>query len=194
MTNENSHCWVDAETDDEGLLWAWGSSTPEPRINGVDEGHEYFCVYDEKDDGKPEMTKQFKLLFKVPELEVLSFTASLTEAGFSQVVSRPMKKPNPITDEALFEIDSDFTDLQEQFGCAFSQEEAEAVVAGFDGDVKRASKLYRELTEDYVSSMSVEDLIKAGITEAYDGPMSGEELFDEALKAGRTNPDEDVDL
>ena len=65
-------------------------------------------------------------------------------------------------DEALFEIDSDFTDLQEQFGCAFSQEEAEAVVAGFDGDVKRASKLYRELTEDYVSSMSVDDLIKAG--------------------------------
>lgn len=65
-------------------------------------------------------------------------------------------------DEALFEIDSDFTDLQEQFGCAFSQEDAEAVVAGFDGDVKRASHLYKHLTEGYVSSMSVEDIIKAG--------------------------------
>ncbi len=49
-----------------------------------------------------------------------------------------------------------------RFGCAFSHEEAEAVVAGFGGDVQRASKLYRELTEDYVSHMSVEDLIKAG--------------------------------
>ena len=65
-------------------------------------------------------------------------------------------------DEALFDIGSDLTDLQEQFGGAFSQEEAEAVVAGFDGDVSRAAQLYRELTEDYVSHMTVEDLIKAG--------------------------------
>jgi hypothetical protein len=89
---EQSHCWVDAETDDVALLEKWGSYEPE-------QGHEYFCVVDEKDDGKPEMTKQFKLLFKVPQLEVLSFTASLTEAGFSQVVSRPMKA-KPTSDEA----------------------------------------------------------------------------------------------
>jgi hypothetical protein len=70
------------------------------------------------------------------------------------------KKPHP--DEALFDIGSDLTDLQEQFGGAFSHEEAEAAVAGFDGDVKRAAKLYRKLTEDYASHMTVEDLIKAG--------------------------------
>lgn len=66
-------------------------------------------------------------------------------------------------DEALFEIDEEpVSNLVEAFERQFSQEEAEAISAGFDGDVKRASKLYRELTEDYVSSMSVEDLIKAG--------------------------------
>ena len=31
-----------------------------------------------------------------------------------------------------------------------------------DGDVKRAASLYRGLTEDYASHMTVEDLIKAG--------------------------------
>lgn len=56
----------------------------------------------------------------------------------------------------------EFSELEEQFGCAFTQEEAEAVVAGFGGDVSRASKLYRELTEDYVSTMTVEALIEAG--------------------------------
>ena len=61
-----------------------------------------------------------------------------------------------------FSVDSDLTDLQEQFGGAFSHEEAEAVVAGFDGDFQRSSKLYRELTEDYVSFMSADELIKAG--------------------------------
>jgi len=152
---ENSHCWVDAETDDEALLDEWGSSTPEPRLNGVDEGHEFFIVYDEKDDGKPEMTKQFKLLFKVPQLEVLSFSASLTEAGFSEVVSRPLgltsdEDPKPVSD------------LVEAFERQFSQEEAEAVVAGFDGDVSRAARLYKRLTDGYVSFMTVEELINAG--------------------------------
>ena len=65
-------------------------------------------------------------------------------------------------DEALFDIGSDLTDLQEQFGGAFTQEEAEAVVAGFDGDVSRAARLYKRLTDGYVSFMTVEDLIKAG--------------------------------
>ena len=44
----------------------------------------------------------------------------------------------------------------------FSQDEAEAVVAGFGGDVRRASQLYRELTHDYAGFMTVEDIIKAG--------------------------------
>ncbi|MDG1078462.1 MAG: hypothetical protein P8P65_17735 [Planktotalea sp.] len=70
------------------------------------------------------------------------------------------KKPHP--DEALFDIGSDLTDLQEQFGGAFSHEEAEAISAGFDGDVDRASSLYKNLTDGYASHMTVEDLIKAG--------------------------------
>ena len=65
-------------------------------------------------------------------------------------------------DEALFDIGSDLTDLQEQFGGAFSQEEAEAISAGFDGEVSRAAHLYKNLTDGYVSFMTVEDLIKAG--------------------------------
>ena len=36
------------------------------------------------------------------------------------------------------------------------------ISAGFGGDVWRASKLYRELTEGYVSFLTVEELIKAG--------------------------------
>ena len=65
-------------------------------------------------------------------------------------------------DEALFDIGSDLTELQEQFGGAFSHEEAEAVVDGFDGDVQRARLLYWTLTEGYVSYLTVEDIIKAG--------------------------------
>ena len=60
-----------------------------------------------------------------------------------------------------FSVDSDLTDLQEQFGGAFSHEEAEAIVLGLMA-IFRASKLYWELTEDYVSFISADDLIKAG--------------------------------
>ena len=52
--------------------------------------------------------------------------------------------------------------LVKQFEGQFSQEEAEAISAGFDGDVKRASSLYEHLTDGYASHMTVEDLIKAG--------------------------------
>ena len=92
MTDKNNHN-VFAETDDAALLDAWGSDTPEPRINGVDEGHEFFIVYDEN-SGEPkpvagrEMTKKFRLMFDVPDAELQSFTASLEEAGFAPVFSR----------------------------------------------------------------------------------------------------------
>jgi hypothetical protein len=66
-------------------------------------------------------------------------------------------------DEALFDIDEEpVSELVEAFERQFSQEEAEAVVAGFDGDVSRAASLYKRLTDGYVSHMTVEDLIKAG--------------------------------
>ena len=71
------------------------------------------------------------------------------------------REPHP--DEALFDIDAEpVSDLVEAFERQFSQEEAEAISAGFDGDVKRASGLYKNLTDGYVSHMTVEDLIKAG--------------------------------
>jgi hypothetical protein len=66
-------------------------------------------------------------------------------------------------DEALFEVDEDpVSELVEEFGRQFSQEEAEQILEGFRGDVKRASRLYRDLTEGYAGFMTVEDLIKAG--------------------------------
>ena len=54
------------------------------------------------------------------------------------------------------------SELVEEFGCQFSQEEAEKILEGFRGDVKRASRLYRDLTEGYAGFMTVEDLIRAG--------------------------------
>ena len=66
-------------------------------------------------------------------------------------------------DEALFDIDEEpVSELVEAFGREFSQEEAEQILEGFRGDVRRASKLYKQLTEGYVSTMTVEELIKAG--------------------------------
>jgi hypothetical protein len=66
-------------------------------------------------------------------------------------------------DEALFDIDEEpVSELVALFERQFSQEEAEAISAGFDGDVKRASSLHRELTHEYAGFMTVEDLIKAG--------------------------------
>ena len=87
---------VFAETDDVALLEAWGSNTPEPRANGVDEGHEFFLVYDEN-DGEPrpaagrEMTKQFRLMFVALDAELQGFKASLEEAGFAPVFSDLVK-------------------------------------------------------------------------------------------------------
>ena len=108
MTDKNNHN-VFAETDDAALLDAWGSDTPEPRINGVDEGHEFFIVYDEN-SGEPkpiagrEMTKKFRLMFDVPDAELQSFTASLEEAGFAPVFSEPVKyKDSP--DDGITEME-----------------------------------------------------------------------------------------
>ena len=54
------------------------------------------------------------------------------------------------------------TALVEAFERQFLQEEAEQISEGFGGDVGRASRLYKRLTDGYVSHMSVDDLIKAG--------------------------------
>ena len=103
MTDKNPHN-VMAETDDEALLEAWGSDTPEPRVNGLDEGHEYFLVYDEN-DGEPkpaagrEMTKKFRLMFAVPDAELESFKASLVEAGFAPVFSEQVEYNNSPDDD-----------------------------------------------------------------------------------------------
>jgi hypothetical protein len=69
----------------------------------------------------------------------------------------------PHPDEALFEPDGEpVSALVEAFERQFSQEEAEQISEGFGGDVRRASRLYKDLTEDYVSHMTVEALIEAG--------------------------------
>ena len=54
------------------------------------------------------------------------------------------------------------SDLVRSFEGQFLHEDAEAISAGFGGDVRRASKLHRGLTEGDVSVMTVEELIKAG--------------------------------
>ena len=98
--------------------------------------------------------------------QVEGFVESLGLEGCSEMVAAHAElryKSERHPDEALFDIDIEpVSDLVEAFERQFSQEEAEAISAGFDGDVKRASKLYRELTHDYAGSMTVEDLIKAG--------------------------------
>ena len=84
-------------------------------------------------------------------------------AQMAEVHAELRNKSEPHPDEALFQVDEEpVSNLVEAFERQFSQEEAEAISAGFDGDVKRAASLYRELTEDYASHMTVEDIIKAG--------------------------------
>ena len=57
----------------------------------------------------------------------------------------------------LFEVDEDpVSELVEAFERQFSQEEAEQILEGFRGDIKRASRLYRDLTEGYAGFMTVE--------------------------------------
>ena len=52
------------------------------------------------------MTKQFRLMFNVPSAELQSFTASLEEAGFSQVSSSPVEyKTTPDADGLPDEMD-----------------------------------------------------------------------------------------
>tara|TARA_B100000767_G_scaffold269865_1_gene292463 strand:+ start:922 stop:1308 length:387 start_codon:yes stop_codon:yes gene_type:complete len=84
-------------------------------------------------------------------------------AQMAEVHAELRNKSEPHPDEALFQVDEEpVSNLVEAFERQFSHEEAEEVVAGFDGDVIRARNLYRELTEDYASTMTVEDIIKAG--------------------------------
>ena len=54
------------------------------------------------------------------------------------------------------------SELVEAFERQFSQEEAEQILESFRGDVRRASQLYKELTDGYASTLTVEALIEAG--------------------------------
>ena len=98
--------------------------------------------------------------------QVEGFVESLGLEGCGRMVAanaelRYKRERHP--DEALFDIDEEpVSELVEAFARQFSQEEAEQILEGFGGDVRRASKLYRELTHDYAGFMTVEDLIKAG--------------------------------
>ena len=84
-------------------------------------------------------------------------------AQMAEVHAELRYKREPHPDEALFQVDEDpVSELVGAFERQFSQEEAEAISAGFDGDVDRAANLYKDLTDGYASHMTVEDLIKAG--------------------------------
>ena len=77
-------------------------------------------------------------------------------------VKEGVKNKDPYFED-LYEMDlTPQSHLEMLFEGQFSQEEAEAISAGFDGDVRRASSLYKVLTDGYAGSMTVEDLIKAG--------------------------------
>ncbi|MDC1231491.1 hypothetical protein N8Z54_05080 [Octadecabacter sp.] len=98
--------------------------------------------------------------------QVEGFVESLGLEGCREMVAAHAElRYNGIefSDEELLDIDIEpVSDLVSAFERQFSQEEAEQILEGFDGDVERASKLYKRLTDGYVSTMTVEELIKAG--------------------------------
>jgi hypothetical protein len=119
--------------------------------------------------GNPEEAVVFDL-DKAPTPDPLANIVAFppkTERPDSMTVETPRER-HP--DEALFEPDREpASAVVEAFERQFSQEEAEQISEGFDGDVRRASRLYKELTEGYVSTMTVDDLIKAGTLGAETG-------------------------
>ena len=83
--NVESLAVVYAETDDENLLDAW-QGTPIEFSDSFTGGNPHYLTYDEKDDGKPEMTKQFRLMFRLPVSEADDFSEKLKTAGFTNLV------------------------------------------------------------------------------------------------------------
>jgi hypothetical protein len=97
----------------------------------------------------------------------------LTQLGGEIALGIPYttdKKPPP--DDALFEVDEDTTAETERpenhimivdmFGGAYTEQEAISIALGVGGDMARAEKLYKNLTDGYVSHITAENLIKAG--------------------------------
>ena len=133
----------------------------ELRYNGIEFSEEdnypetlEYCVEELSDKHNKEQVEAWVEEFGVKKIAQIA-------SGHAQV-KEGVKNKDPYFED-LYEMDlTPKSDLEEQFGCAFTHEEAEAVVAGFNGDVGRASRLYRELTEGYVSFMTVEALIEAG--------------------------------
>jgi hypothetical protein len=83
--NVRSLVVVYAETDDVELICKWQG---EPLDDGSDRyigGNPHYITCDEKDDGKPEMTKKFRLMFRLPPAEVEEFEDRLKEAGFTHI-------------------------------------------------------------------------------------------------------------
>ena len=77
---------VYAETDDENLKDAWQGTPLDDGSDSYTGGNPHYITYDEKDDGKPDMTKQFRLMFKTPLSECDDFAEKLKTAGFTNLV------------------------------------------------------------------------------------------------------------
>ena len=113
-----------------------------------------YCVEELSDKHDKEQVEAWVKEFGVKRIAGIA-------SGHAQV-KEGVKNKDPYF-ETLYEMDlTPVSELVEAFERQFSQDEAEAVVAGFGGDVRRASQLYRELTHDYAGSMTVEDIINAG--------------------------------
>ena len=82
--DEKAEVVIFAETDDWELLQTW-QGTPIDGSDNFTGGNPHYLTYDEKDDGKPEMTKQFRLMFRLPN--VLFLEDKLKEAGFTHISS-----------------------------------------------------------------------------------------------------------
>jgi len=89
--NVRSLVEVYAETDDVELLYKWQG---EPLDDGSDRyigGNPNYIscddiTSDEKDDGKPEITKLFRLIFRLPLSEADDLAEKLKTAGFTNIV------------------------------------------------------------------------------------------------------------
>ena len=82
---------VYAETDDAALLYKWQGEPLDDDSDRYIWGNPHYIrcddiSCDEKDDGKPEITKQFRLMFRLPLSEADDLAEKLKTAGFTNIV------------------------------------------------------------------------------------------------------------
>ena len=88
MTEET----VYAETEDPNLLDTWQGTAIGSSLDRYRGGNPYFVMFDEKDEDKPEMAKQFRLMFRAQAENHQDLIKSLEEAGFTPVYLETVKR------------------------------------------------------------------------------------------------------